>query len=91
MSGLTVDVAWTYETGNLIQQLDIDYNALVAVELNANVCVDMFLSQDENDAASTTAASYEVMIWLGRFGYDALPLGYELGALDTRIIGDTTL
>ena len=90
MSGLLVDVSWTYNAGNSIRDTT-GYAGLEAASVNANVCLDMFLSPNATSATSTTKTSYEVMVWLGRLGAATDPLGFELGSLDTRTINGTTL
>jgi hypothetical protein len=93
---LPVDVSWTYAKGNVAAAP----GAMVAADLagdvvNANVAVDMFLSANQNDATDATKATHEVMVWFGRFGSSALPLGWPKDnsgtPLDTEVIEGTTL
>lgn len=83
-------MTWAYAPGSRISTVT-DYNGLAKDDVNANVCVDMFLSSNKNDATSTTKSTHEVMVWLGRFGAATDPLGFDLGVLDTRIVNGTTL
>ena len=85
-----IDVAWTYGSGSTIS-LTTDYAQLATDQLNANICVDMFIAQDESKSSSTTDADFEVMIWFGKIGLDVDPLGFPDGIVDTRIINETTL
>lgn len=90
MSGLTIDVSWAYDAGSTAEATT-NYDAVAEAQINANVCVDMFLASDTTDAESTTKSSYEVMVWLGRFGAATDPLGWLNGTQDTREINGTTL
>ena len=90
LTGLTLDVSWAYDPGNAIQ-VSTDYDSLAAANVNANVCVDMFLSPDKSNSSSTTASTFEVMVWLGRLGAATDPLGFLEGAQDQREINGTTL
>ena len=85
MTGLNVDVSWSYGVGSTSRpSKTTDVGAMEEAGVNANVCVDMFMSSGKDDSSSTTDSSYEVMIWLGRFGPDTNPLGFDSGALKTR-------
>lgn len=92
LSGLTLDVEWTYQAGALApQQTALDNADVTAAQLNANVCVDMFLAADQGNSESTTDSDYEVMVWLGQFGDSVQPLGYGGAPLETKLIDGTTL
>lgn len=90
LSNLNVDVQWSYSTGNVTNTGGLDESAMTAIGLNANVAVDMFLSSDQTKASNTTAASHEVMVWLGQFGLATQPLGFGDGAADSIQVGGTT-
>ena len=90
MTGLPIDVSWSYGPGSSITS-STDIAALTEANVNANVCVDIFLAPDKSAASDTTRSTFEIMVWLGRFGDSTLPLGFEDGALDTRTISGTTL
>jgi len=92
LSGLQVDVQWTYQLGDLKEQTtSIDVAALTKAELNANVCIDMFVAANEADSKITTQADFEVMVWLGKFGASADPLGFTAGKKATRTAGGVDL
>ena len=91
MSGLTLDVEWSYNTGNDLVAETSDYDALAAENVNANVALDLFLAADEQDALSTTESDYEVMVWLGRLGAYTLPLGFLNGSVETREVSGVSL
>ena len=90
LTGLSVDVSWSYNSGSSIKD-STDYDGLSANDVNANVCVDMFLAPNQTSATSTTDSAYEVMVWLARLGAATDPLGFALGILDTRTINGTAL
>lgn len=71
-------------------QMGTDEASLTAADFNANVCIDMFLAGDESKASSTTDSDFEVMVWFANIGPDVLPLGYDLGAIDTKVVDGTT-
>ena len=90
MSSLSIDVAWAYEVGSEIG-LVTNFDALSEANVNANVCIDMFLAPNGDDATNPEKATIEVMVWLGKFGYDTMPLGFTLGELKTEVIDGVTL
>jgi len=75
LTNLTLDVEWTYAIGDVAATTSDD-TALNAANLQANAAIDMFLSNDQTQASNSTAATHEVMIWLGQYGNSARPLGY---------------
>ncbi|KAK5119297.1 hypothetical protein LTR85_007653 [Meristemomyces frigidus] len=89
LSGLDLDVSWAYDPDSTIVD-STNYTGLVAAEVNANVCVDMFLSSNISDANSTTGADFEVMVWLGRFGAATDPIGVADGPQENRTVNGTT-
>jgi len=92
LSSLQVDVQWTYQLGNLKEQITaIDVAALTKAELNANVCIDMFVAANEADSKITTQADFEVMVWLGKFGASADPLGFTNGKKATKTVDGVDL
>jgi hypothetical protein len=93
---LPIDVSWTYAKGNVAAQPGSMVAADLANDaLNANVAVDMFLSTNQGDSTDATKATHEVMVWFGKFGSGAQPLGWPADGsgtpLDTEVIGATTL
>ena len=90
MTGLTIDVEWSYGAGDSINS-NTNFEAVEGAGVNANVCVDMFLAPDKSDSLSTKVSTFEVMVWLGRFGAATDPLGFDVGSLETKTIGGTTL
>lgn len=91
VSTLTLDVTWSYNVGNELIADSSDYDALADENVNANVALDFFLAEDDQDSLSTTESDYEVMIWLGRFGAATSPLGYEVGSVATRKVEGASL
>ena len=90
LSALTIDVQWTYGSGNAVAD-SLDDAALEEAGMNANVCVDMFLSSDKDKAANTTESDFEVMVWLGRWGDATDPIGYAKGPQDNYTVNGTVL
>ena len=90
MTGITIDVEWSYHPGSEVQP-STDYDGLIDASVNANVCVDMFLAPDKSDSSNTSLSTFEVMVWLGQFGNSTIPLGLEDGSLEAYIIDGTTL
>jgi hypothetical protein len=66
-------------------------DALTAAQLNANVAVDMFLSDDQTKAENSTLATHEIMVWLGQFGPSTKPLGYSATPSLQQQAGGVTL
>lgn len=93
MSGLTLDVKWSYnvDIGSTLDADNSNFDALAAENVNANVALDLFLAADDQDALSTTDSDYEVMVWLGRLGAYTLPLGYDTGSVVTREVNGVSL
>lgn len=91
MSGLTMDVEWSYNVGNDLIAGTSDWDALAEQNVNANVALDLFLAADEHKSLSTTESDYEVMVWLGMLGAYTLPLGYDNGSVVTREINGVSL
>jgi len=92
LSSLQVDTQWTYQVGNLKEQTTaIDVAALTKAELNANVCIDMFVAANEDESNDTEKADFEVMVWLGRFGASTDPLGFTAGKKATKTAGGVDL
>lgn len=89
MTGLKLNTNWTYSVGNDIAPSNDDAT-LSAENLNANVCVDMFVDPDATNSQSTTSAAYEVMVWLGRWGTATLPIGWLEGERLILTVDDGT-
>lgn len=88
MSNLALDVKWSYAIGDKVKNTT-DSAALDQINMNANVCVDMFLDQTALHQDVTQESSYEVMIWLGRYGAATQPIGNLQGVLVTESINGT--
>lgn len=87
---LMIDTKWSYAIGSKTANTT-NSTRLAAAGLNANVCVDMFLSSQEANSSSTTTSSYEVMVWVGRWGPATQPIGNLLGSKDNFNINGTRL
>jgi len=85
---LTMDIEWNYAVGD-IASTSTDLGALSTANLNANIAVDLFLSDDKIKAENSTLATHEVMVWLGKFGAATQPLGYSPTPTMQYIIGAT--
>ncbi len=90
MSSLTVDVEWTYGVGRDVEATGANGADLDAAGMNANVCIDMFVDPVADNSGITNKASYEVMIWLGRYGPATLPIGYLQGVAVILTVNDGT-
>jgi hypothetical protein len=67
--------------------------ALKANKVAANVCIDVFADEDRERSLRYTEPKYEIMIWFGKFGRGALPLGNtaQLDPPVVTLIQDTEL
>jgi len=90
ISSLILDVSWTYAAGD-DAATEVDPSSLSADNLNANVAVDMFLSDDQATSGDPSNASHEVMVWLGQYGLATQPLGMDTGVVTTQSVNGTTL
>ena len=86
LQSLSLNVTWNYDVGNS-PTTTLDVNGLTTANLNANVALDMFLSNNQSAAGDPTAATHEVMLWLGRFGPSTDPLGYTPTPAATQQVG----
>jgi hypothetical protein len=89
VSGLTLNTKWTYGLGDEAATVNDDAS-LSAENLNANVCLDMFVDADATKSQSTTGAAYEIMVWLGRYGTATLPIGWLEGERYIITVSDGT-
>jgi hypothetical protein len=89
MTALRVSTNWTYGLGDTVAPTNDDAS-LSAEDLNANVCVDMFVDPDATSSQSTTTAAYEIMVWLGRWGPATLPIGWLQGERLILTVDDGT-
>jgi hypothetical protein len=89
MKGLNINTNWTYGVGDS-RAASNDDATLSAENLNANVCVDMFVDADATSSQSTTTAAYEIMVWLGRWGTATLPIGWLEGERLILTVSDGT-
>jgi hypothetical protein len=89
MKGLNINTNWTYGVGDS-EAATNDDATLSAENLNANVCVDMFVDADATSSQSTTTAAYEIMVWLGRWGTATLPIGWLEGERLILTVSDGT-
>jgi len=85
---LNLDIQWNYDVGS-VASTTMDLNALSSSNLNANIAVDMFFSDDKDKANNSTLATHEVMVWLGKFGAATQPLGFKDTPTMQYIIGAT--
>lgn len=90
LSAFTLDVSWTYGLGDYVHNVT-DFASMSAAEVNANVCLDMFLAADPSNSTNTTTATYEVMVWLGRWGDASQPIGLAQGPVASQTVNGTTL
>ena len=88
MSNLALDVKWSYAVGDKAENAT-DVNSLDVIEMNANVCVDMFLDQAKLDIEVTEKSAFEVMVWLGRWGTATQPIGNLQGVVVTENVNGT--
>jgi hypothetical protein len=87
---LNIDVDWHYAVGN--DNATVSTSSELSIGgLNANVCVDMFFAAEATLSASTTNATYEVMVWLGQYGAATQPIGLATGALKSVSVNGTIL
>jgi len=56
-------------------------SALSAEGAQADIVIDMFLDKNKTISQESSKQAYEVMIWFGRIGKNALPIGYSSGSL----------
>ena len=81
---LSVDIDW-------LMSMSGSSNGKTSSSVIANVAFDMFADADISKAANSTAAAFEIMIWLGSRGAP-YPIGYNLGQSNaTYHLGDQTL
>jgi len=83
---LDVESSWTYGVGIDIAK-STDLEALEKVEFNADVAIDMFFDKDEGKSRNPETAAIEIMVWLGRFGPVARPIGVDNGTLGSLEAG----
>lgn len=91
---LALDVSWTYASGNVAAAVgNTSTSSLTAATLNANVAIDMFLSDSQDLSTDATKASHEVMVWFARYGDATFPLGYPTDGtpVTTETINGTML
>ncbi|KAF7552231.1 hypothetical protein G7Z17_g4479 [Cylindrodendrum hubeiense] len=74
ISNIAIDFDWTYGVGDNASTTTDD-TKLKAVTLNANVAMDMFLDSNKTQAASSTNATHELMVWFAALGTATQPLG----------------
>jgi len=67
-----------------------NHRRLDGPEPERHVCVDMFLSNDQQQAQDSAKASHEVMVWFGKFGAATQPLGFGSTVALTESINGTT-
>lgn len=89
IGSMPVDVQWTYGLGNQTAN-KTDVAGMTAALVNTNVAIDMFLDSDKTNSQSSTAAKYEIMVWLCTIGSATQPIGLAQGAVSTQVINGTT-
>ena len=88
LTSVPVNLAWSYGIGKDVA-VSTDGPSLVDAELNANVCFDMFLDQDPQQAIMTNTSTYEVMVWFGAYGLSTQPIGKLQGVVTSTTINNT--
>lgn len=82
ISALRLAAEWAYSPGSIStandpsRRVGLDASGLSDVEAVANIAFDMFMDTDEANSTSATAATFEMMIWIGQIGQPQ-PLGYN--------------
>jgi xyloglucan-specific endo-beta-1,4-glucanase len=89
LGALWLNVVWTYGVGTTIID-EIDDKRLTDANLTANVALDMFLDPDLAKSSSTTAPSFEIMVWFGAFG-NVKPIGFSDTPINEREVNGTKL
>ncbi|KAJ5899617.1 hypothetical protein N7495_004361 [Penicillium taxi] len=89
MQEINFDVEWTYGAGNDAADT-IDETSLTAVNLNANVAIDMFFDSDKTTSQNSTSAKFEVMVWFATFGTSTDVIGHDDGIKKTMKLNNTT-
>jgi hypothetical protein len=89
VSTINFETEWYYGVGN-DRPTAVDVAALTAVQLDANVAVDMFLDSDPTKATDVTQAKYEVMIWFAQYGASTQQIGLAEGAIANQVVNGTT-
>jgi xyloglucan-specific endo-beta-1,4-glucanase len=72
----------------------LDIAGLETLNTKSNVAFDVFFDTDIKKAVNTTAPSYEIMVWIGKFG-SILPIGatgnVDSSTLPKQKLGKETL
>ncbi|KAF2023998.1 concanavalin A-like lectin/glucanase [Setomelanomma holmii] len=74
LSAIDVKVSWSMRPALSTSKADIDSSGLAVTDAKTNVAVDVFFDTELEKAVNTTAPSFEVMVWIGKFG-SILPIG----------------
>lgn len=74
LSSLNVKVSWSMKPQLSTASQGLDSNGLYILDAKTNVAIDVFFDTDIEKSKNTTAPSYEIMVWLGKFG-SILPIG----------------
>ncbi|KAH7082062.1 concanavalin A-like lectin/glucanase domain-containing protein [Paraphoma chrysanthemicola] len=74
LSAIDVKVSWSMKPTLSTAKAAIDESGLTATDAKTNVAIDVFFDERLEKAVNTTAPSFEVMVWIGKFG-SILPIG----------------
>ncbi|KAH7371627.1 concanavalin A-like lectin/glucanase domain-containing protein [Pyrenochaeta sp. MPI-SDFR-AT-0127] len=74
LSSIDVKVSWSMRPALSTSPLAFDMDGLAILNAKTNVAFDLFFDIDMENAVNTTAPSYEMMVWIGKFG-SILPIG----------------
>lgn len=80
-----VNASWTLGLAGVPDYISSDPNSasggsrISSAGAQTDVAFDIFLDEDRNTTMnSPNNCKYEVMIWLGKFGHNARPIGHEI-------------
>lgn len=91
LRSLPISSTWELSPASLISGASADPNvqpnkgALKAIDVQANVCLDVFADDDRERSLDFSEQKYEIMIWFGHFGNGALPVG-NTAPLDPPVV-----
>lgn len=84
LSSLNFEVEWSMAPSESSE------GDLAAITASADVVLDMFLDPNESKSQSTTLPQFEVMVWMGQYGF-ANPIGHNTttSPATTKVNGNT--
>ncbi|KAF2830177.1 concanavalin A-like lectin/glucanase [Ophiobolus disseminans] len=92
LASIDVKVSWTMRPALSRSLAAFDKDGLAIIDAKSNVAFDVFFDTDIAKAVTTTAPSYEVMVWIGQYG-SILPIGasnVNMEKLPKQTIGKET-